>query len=80
MPDSAIYSKTHKGVEEISHRTHRLASRLRSALIVIDGHTPWDELQKRLMIGDAADETLRTLLAEGYIESIDDEPPTVIEM
>ena len=80
MPDNTIYSKTHKGVEEISHRTHHLASRLRNTLIVIDGHTPWNELQKRLMVDDTANAMVQTLLAEGYIESIDDEPPTVIEM
>lgn len=80
MPDNTIYSKTHKGVEEISHRTHHLPSRLRNTLIVIDGHTSWSELQKRLMLDDAAHAAVQTLLSEGYIQSIDDEPPTVIEL
>ncbi|MDP5239860.1 hypothetical protein Q9Q94_09970 [Uliginosibacterium sp. 31-16] len=80
MLQTAIYCKTHKGAEEIATRAHHLPSRLRSTLILIDGHTPWNELCKRLMIGEAAEAAVQTLLAEGFVQSIDDEPPTVIEM
>ena len=76
MLDTAIYSKTHKGAEEIATRCHHLPSRLRGTLILIDGHTPWNELQARLMLGDEAHTAIDHLLAEGYVESIDDEPPT----
>jgi len=80
MLETATYCKTHKGIEEIAHRTYHLASRLRSTLILIDGHTPWNELQRRLMIGQEAQAAVETLLAEGYVQSIDDEPTTEIEM
>ncbi|MBS1208856.1 MAG: hypothetical protein H6R19_1254 [Proteobacteria bacterium] len=74
MLETAIYCKTHKGVDEIAHRTCRLPSRLRSTLILIDGHTPWNELQKRLMIGQEAQAAVETLIAEGYVQSIDNKP------
>jgi hypothetical protein len=80
MQNNTVYCKTHKGVEEISHRTYRLASRLRNMLIVIDGHTSWDELLQKLMVMDDADIALQTLLEEGYVQPIGDEPPTVTEM
>lgn len=70
MLDTAIYGKTHKGSEEIAHRSHHLASRLRSTLILIDGHTPWHELQQRLMMGDEAHTAVEALLAEGYVEAV----------
>jgi len=76
MPDTAIYSKTHKGAEEIATRSHHLPARLRSTLILIDGHTPWNQLQTRLMLTDDAHAAVEALLAEGYVQSIDDEPPT----
>lgn len=80
MLDTAIYCKTRKGVEEIAHRSHHLAGRLRSTLILIDGHTPWHELQQRLMAGDEANSAVATLIAEGYIAAIDGEPVTEMEM
>lgn len=80
MPDSTIYCKTHKGVEEIALRGHQLASRLRSILILIDGRTPWDELCERVVIGEDNEHIRQTLLEEGYIQPLGDEPETVIEM
>jgi len=74
MLESAIYCKTHKGTDEIAHRTCHLASRLRSTLILIDGHTPWNELQKRLMIGREAQAAVETLLAEGYVQPVGHAP------
>jgi hypothetical protein len=80
MLDTAVYCKTRKGIEEVAHRTHHLASRLRSTLILIDGHTPWHELQQRLLIGDEATAAVATLIAEGYVASLNDEPITEMEM
>lgn len=67
---TAIYCKTTKGMEEIAHRSHHLASRLRSTLILIDGRTPWKELQKTLMAGADLDVAVQTLIDEGYVMAI----------
>lgn len=80
MLDNVIYCKTRKGVDEIAHRSHHLAGRLRSTLILIDGHTPWRELQQRLMMSDEANSAVASLIAEGYIASIEDERVTEMEM
>ncbi|PLK48155.1 hypothetical protein [Uliginosibacterium sp. TH139] len=80
MPATAIYCKTRKGIEEIAHRSHHLPARLRSTLILIDGHTPWIELQQRLMLGNEAHAAIETLVNEGYIDVLTNEPVTEMEM
>lgn len=80
MLNSVTYCKTRKGVEEIAHRSHHLPARLRSTLILIDGHTPWHELQRKLMIGDEVQAALATLIAEGYVAPLAGEPVTEMEM
>ena len=62
-----VYRKTAKGQAEIATRTHRLAPRLRQALILVDGRRTDEELQRMLPQGD---EVLRSLIDDGFVESI----------
>ena len=43
-PHGTVYRKTAKGMAEIETRVHRLAPRLRGALILVDGRKTDDEL------------------------------------
>jgi hypothetical protein len=65
---ASVYRKTEKGLAEIETRAHRLAPRLRSALIMVDGKRNDDELRK-LILSDP-DGALKSLLDEGYVEVI----------
>jgi len=69
---SSVYRKTDKGLAEIETRAHRLAPRLRSALIMVDGKRSDDELRKLIMTD--ADGALKSLLDEGYVEIISTTP------
>jgi len=62
----SIYRKTTKGQAEIATRENKLAPRLRSALIMVDGKRGEADLRPLLM--PTPDETLAALLAQGYIE------------
>lgn len=61
-----LYRKSAKGQTEIETRVHRLAPRLRTVLILIDGRRSDNELAK-LVPGDAV-ESFQSLLREGFIE------------
>ena len=50
MTPESVFAKSHKGLEEIETRAHRLGSRLRQLLIRIDGVKTLDEL-----VGEAGD-------------------------
>lgn len=63
-----IYRKTAKGHGEIETRANRLAPRMRSALILVNGSRSDDEL--RGLIAQQCDETLAALLTDGYIEPV----------
>jgi len=65
---ATVYRKTAKGQREIETRENRLAPRLRTALILIDGRRDSDDLAKLFAAEAAA--TLQSLLGEGYIEAI----------
>jgi hypothetical protein len=65
---SAIYRKTTKGYAEIETRAHRLAPRLRSALILVDGKRSEADLAPLLL--QPSQDTLATLLAQGFIEQV----------
>ncbi|AKJ31187.1 hypothetical protein [Caldimonas brevitalea] len=65
---ATVYRKTDKGHAEIATRQNRLAMKLRTALIMVDGKRQDEEL-RRLIPGEAQ-EWLEILLAEGYIEVI----------
>lgn len=65
--DVAIYDKTDKGRDEIATRRHRLAPRLRTLLVMIDGRRSDGALLAGLApLGLGADD-LATLLAQDYI-------------
>lgn len=63
-----IYRKTDKGQIEIETRAQRLAPRLRTALILIDGRHSDNELRP-LVPGDAT-QSFHTLLQDGFIEVV----------
>ena len=63
-----LFRKTAKGVSEIETRAFRLAPRMRSALILVDGKRSDADL--RPLIQQQADETLAVLAAQGFIEVI----------
>jgi hypothetical protein len=69
---ATIYRKSSKGVAEIETRAHRLAPRLRSALIVVDGRRSATELYK--LIPQQAEDTLASLLEQGFIEAVAEKP------
>jgi hypothetical protein len=64
----AIYRKTSKGIREIETRECHLSPRLRTALILVDGRRGDSEL-RRMIFGEA-DEALRALLEQGFIEAV----------
>jgi hypothetical protein len=64
----ATYRKTSKGIREIETREFHLSPRLRTALILVDGRRGDAEL-RRMIVGEA-DEALRTLLEQGFIEAV----------
>jgi hypothetical protein len=63
-----IYRKTAKGVDEIANRTHRLAPRARTALILVDGQRSEEDLTKLVQVQAA--ETLALLVQQGFIEGL----------
>jgi hypothetical protein len=63
-----IFRKTAKGAAEIETRAHRLSPRMRSMLILVDGKRDADDL--RQMITQQADETLKALAEQGFIEAV----------
>ena len=60
-----IYRKSAKGLAEIETRVYRLAPKLRSVLIMVDGKRSDDELAQ--MVPQAA-EAVAALVEEGFIE------------
>jgi hypothetical protein len=70
MNQSAIYVKTDKGQIEIATRQHRLPSRSRSLLIMIDGHrTAMDVLANSSSVGEA-EIYFRQLIADGFVHEL----------
>jgi len=70
---STVYRKSAKGQQEIETRAHRLAPRMRTALILVDGRRSDAEL--RTLIPSDADAALLGLLEGGYIELVAANPP-----
>lgn len=68
-----IYGKTAKGLAEIETRAHRLMPRMRSALILADGKRDVDDL--KTLVTHQADETLRALVEQGFIEAVGETVP-----
>ncbi len=70
----SIYRKTAKGLAEIETRANKLPPRLRSALIMVDGKRSDADLRPLLL--QSPDETLASLLAQGFIEPVPGAPGT----
>jgi hypothetical protein len=67
MKHSAVYMKTDKGLLEVATRQHRLPSRSRSLLIMIDGkRTAIDVLANSSSIGEA-ETHFRQLVEDGFV-------------
>jgi hypothetical protein len=64
---TTTYRKTAKGTNEVAARSHGLAPRLRSTLIIVDGRKTDEELLRLL---PQAAESLAALLAGGFIEAV----------
>jgi hypothetical protein len=65
---NTVYRKSVKGQREIETRADRLAPRLRTALILVDGRRDSEDL--RALIQFEPDATLHTLVDGGYIEIV----------
>ena len=63
-----IFRKTAKGLAEINTREHRLAPRMRSTLILVDGRR--DAADINALIAQQADEVLQALAEQGFIEAV----------
>ena len=65
--NTSIYDKTAKGREEIATRKYQLAPRLRTLLVLVDGHKAEEELLRNVAgLGLTAD-AVRDLLAQEFI-------------
>ena len=65
------YSKTAKGQEAIATRSHSLAARMRSLLILVDGKRPQSALQALAAGFGDVPAMLAALQADGFITSTD---------
>jgi hypothetical protein len=78
MFDVEIFYKTELGRMAVSDRSYGLHQRMRAALILIDGKTPWVTLQGMLKpLGDPAD-IVHNLSQLGLLESDHQLPPMPI--
>jgi hypothetical protein len=68
MNPKSVFQKTEKGRDEIAKRTHRLDSRRRMLLIVVDGLSDAETLADKVAHLDNALELLESLSAEGFVE------------
>jgi hypothetical protein len=68
-----IFRKTAQGVTEIETRRYRLAPRMRSMLILVDGRRDSADLAQ--LITQQAEETLETLSSQGFIEAVGETLP-----
>jgi hypothetical protein len=69
MDRNAVLVKTVKGTEEVKSRTHGLAARLRSVLIMVDGKSAVAEYAVRFAAIPDIEGSLQMLLDQGYVEA-----------
>ena len=67
MKLSSVFCKTPKGLAEISTRAHRLPSRVRAMLIMVDGRRSGDDLLALSSSAAEGKRQLATLLEAGFI-------------
>jgi hypothetical protein len=70
MSAGDVYGKTALGSQEVSNRKMKLAPRLRTMLILIDGHQPAFILQEEAGKLGAPDDFLGQLLGMGLVEKV----------
>ena len=70
MSAAAIYGKTSSGMQEMSNRKLKLLPRLRTMLILVDGHQPAFILQEEAEKLGAPDDFLEQLLSMQLIEKV----------
>lgn len=68
-----IYKKTDKGLAEIETRAQRLAPRLRSLLILVDGRR--DVAAIRALVQQPTEDALQALQLQGFVEVVGDSTP-----
>lgn len=78
MFEQEIHYKTSAGREEISRRAHELPQRLRIALVLMDGKTPWSVLKQQLALLGNPELIVGQLSAMGLIESDHELPPAAL--
>ena len=67
--NNQIYEKTDKGREEIATRKYKLAPRLRSLLVMVDGEQTSDKLLQKVAALGLTDQNLNDLLEQDFIRS-----------
>lgn len=67
---TAIFDKTDKGREEIATRSHHLAPRLRTLLVLIDGKQGIDGLLKKVAGLGLDEHNIAELLEAGFIQEL----------
>ena len=65
--NTSIYDKTAKGREEIATRKYQLAPRLRTLLVLVDGHKPEEELLRNVAGLGLTVSAVKELLAQEFI-------------
>ena len=70
MADGDVYRKTAQGDTEVKERKLRLSPRLRTMLILIDGHQTESQLREEAAGIGAPEDFLDQLMAAGLIERI----------
>jgi hypothetical protein len=68
LPPDPVFAKTAQGRAELEARSGALNGRLRTALIVINGHLPLAALRR--VIGVDADALIEQLLLRGHVEAV----------
>jgi len=69
MDRNAVLVKTGKGAEEVKSRTHGLAARLRSVLIMVDGKSTVVDYAARFAAIPDIEGSLQILLDQGFVEA-----------
>ncbi len=65
--NTTIYDKTEKGRDEIATRKHQLNPRLRTLLVMMDGHNSIDELLAKVGSLGLTEDSFHELLANDFI-------------
>lgn len=72
MDPSFVLHKTDKGINELKTREYRLSPILRTVLILVDGKTDVSGLCKKVLALTQMEESLSTLLKEGFVSAGND--------